>query len=380
MARQEAGSVSIFSVIFASLLLTVVTVSFIKLMMTDQQQATTNDLSQSAYDAALAGVEDAKRVIRACQQGQADACEALQKPHDCNVINRSLAVTGVPQNNETLIRSGHGQGAQYDQAYTCVNITMNTEDYLYKATVDKSQLILLRSKQDFNEVQLEWFSRDDTTALAATSPPSYDPATGQGALPRRAAWGAATPPLLRAHIITPGESFRLDELDATGRSVTAFLRPYVSSAATPPSPLSPNLSSHERATGDNEYDNNISLVTCHKNFSYNTYACRARLTIRPVSQQASQQALLRLTPLYNSASVRVSLYKDGAPVLFDGVQPSVDATGRAANVFRRVDARLQIGSDFPYPEHTVQTINSLCKTFSVTDGGVVADHGDCRLD
>ena len=42
--EQQRGAVSLFVVIFSALLLTVVTVSFMRVMMQEQRQATDNDL------------------------------------------------------------------------------------------------------------------------------------------------------------------------------------------------------------------------------------------------------------------------------------------------------------------------------------------------
>lgn len=60
----KKGGVSIFIVIVVGVLVSIMSASFLRLMFRDQEQASKLDLSQSAYDSAQAGVEDAKRFLR----------------------------------------------------------------------------------------------------------------------------------------------------------------------------------------------------------------------------------------------------------------------------------------------------------------------------
>jgi Tfp pilus assembly protein PilX len=115
---NQRGAVSLFSVIFAMLLMSVVTISFLRIMIADQAEATNNDLAQSAYDSAEAGVEDAKRAliwyVNQCKSGSASACSTAQlaiSSSTCNVAIRT-ANGWTETNGEIKVQ----QSAQVDEA------------------------------------------------------------------------------------------------------------------------------------------------------------------------------------------------------------------------------------------------------------------------
>ena len=83
-------------------------------------------------------------------------------------------------------------------------------------------------------------------------------------------------------------------------------------------------------------------------------------------------AYLRLSALYKGAHFRVSLV--GAQ--FKAVQPIVDSTGRASDIFRRVQSRVDLyDTSFPYPDAAVDVTSNFCKDFGVTDSEYIA--GSC---
>jgi hypothetical protein len=173
----------------------------------------------------------------------------------------------------------------------------------------------------------------------------------------------------------------LSSLDESSSSRTLFLRPAtISSGPTsgmPTANIQVSQAAQPRATsGDGAYTNSVSPVVCSSNYANNGFSCSVTLDLaddQVISTGASNNALLRIDSLYKGANVRVTLHsQDGSEIKFDDVQPVVDSTGRASTLFRRVEARLRMGTDFPYPSYVADVQNNLCKNFSVDDTRVVS--------
>lgn len=376
-SSYPSGAVSLFVVVFAALLMTVVTVGFIQLMVKDQQQATANDLSQSARDSAMAGVEDAKRLLllqQACASGTAASsvnCTTINaalspvagtRETACNALAQSGLVT--EQNDEVPIQQSlSDSAAALDQAYTCVKIMLDTEDYRGQLAANESAIVPLQGVAGFNQVEVSWFSRNDVAAgvNAITFP-------GVGAVdlpPTGSLWKPTTPSLLRAQLIQTGPTFQLDDFDDAGAGKsdanTVFLYPAAAGLS------SADFASDARRTGTTA----PLPVRCESNFAVKEYVCSLRLTLPDAKNgnAAQRGAFLRLSSLYNAAHFTVRLFDTTAntSVMFDGVQPQVDATGRANTLFRRVQARIELKGAMAYPEAAVDIAGSLCKNFLITD-------------
>jgi hypothetical protein len=378
-SERESGAVSLFVVIFAALLMMIVTVSFVQLMIKDQEQATSSDLSQSAYDSAQAGVEDAKRLLlldQECQNNTAPAtvnCTAVeaaltpaagQSSTSCDALSKAGIVGQT--NDETIIQQNEGDtnSAALNQAYTCVKIGVNTDDYKNSLTVNGSGIIPIRGVGKFDSVEISWFSKDDVTST--TDQTVGFPTTGADvSLPRMGdKWKLNYPSLMRTQLMQMGGSFKLSDFDDSqagnkSDANTLFLYPSATGVANEDFALdarrSPTNAPHQ--------------VKCNTSFVDGEYACTATIKLpSPIDgNTVDRNAYLRLTSLYNGAHYKIRLKNGATYVQFNGVQPLVDSTGRADDVFRRIQARVELTGDFAYPEAAIDMQGNLCKNFSVTD-------------
>ena len=398
--HRESGAVSLFVVIFAMLIITVITVSFLRLMVAEQQQATDNDLSQSAYDSAQAGVEDAKRALLRYQQ----ICTTTADPSACADLNAKLSSTecnealkisniastenvsssdGSTRSGEVKVQQSEGVDSALDQAYTCVTMQLQTLDYVGSLAPGESQLVPLVGSTNFNTVTVEWFSKDDVTNDTGTV--KLLPAPSSDALISKDKWDINTPPVMRTQLIQFGSNFSMTGFDAVDSSSGVTQSNSNSVFLYPTSSVSVNLVPFtaldtRKNTSGAEADPDTSLLTprkvqCKPAVSSSTdYSCSMSLTLpEPIGGGTTRTAFLRLMPFYNAASFRVVL-SNGDPALatnvvrFKDVQPIIDSTGRANDIFRRVESRVNLyNTDFPYPDATIDVNGNFCKNFAVTD-------------
>lgn len=393
---KQQGAVSLFVVIFSALLITTITVAFVRLMTQNQMQASLNDLSKSALDSAYAGIEDAKRALvtykRDCtgtgpsvgSQECLDLVRILEGEQRCETLQEA-GIAGSTGDKEVIIKQAEGDEA-LQQAYTCVKIQLNTENYVGSVAQNTSRLIPLKAEGPFNEVKLEWYSQDDLRD-------SEDDTDSEGVttvnlatdmkLPKLADWPSNRPALLRVQLVQFGNSFNLSDFDrdadGTTNNLTLFLMPSEAGLQVV------NFISDDRRSTNGTPDA-FKPVSCKTDFSSVSnydYACEVTLQLpNPVGESDgnNRRAYLRVSQIYNpSMSYQVSLANNSVRTNFKAVQPVVDSTGRANDLFRRVRAHIDMEtSNIPPLESAIDVSGSLCKTFLVTDRPEEFNPGDCN--
>lgn len=383
--QKQSGAVSLFTVIFAMLLMSVITISFLRIMTADQQQAAGNDLAQSAYDSAQAGVEDAKRALiwytNSCKSGNAAACAIATANITSPTCNQAIRTangwtssTGEikVQQSQAVESNGQSIDQALDQAYTCVTLQLTTDDYLATVGPDASVLVPLVGTSGFNTVTVQWFSEDDLSTASASAAPDTTPGTPKP-LMTQSTWPTNRPAVLRTQFMQVGASFTLSDFDSTTASSqsnanTVFLYPSTS-GVTSATLTQRDVRASTTGTSIPADSGSAPLPTkCVTAIPSGGYSCSVTLVLpNPVgaSDRNNATAFLRLTSMYVGSHVRITL----GGTQFNGVQPMVDSTGRANDVFRRVQSRVDLydTSTFPYPDAAVDVNGNFCKDFGITD-------------
>ncbi|HEM6325607.1 TPA: hypothetical protein U2D08_000443 [Streptococcus suis] len=392
--QLKKGGVSMFLVVITCSLVALMVASFLRLMIRDQQQVSKHDLSQSAYDSAQVGIEDAKRFLSIYQKECAGGFDLT--PIKCQKMETEISKTGAAGSCNMLHAAGIGAATgesvvstreddeSLNQAYTCVKIHRDTPDYLGKADAGKAHIIPLKGIQNFSKVRLSWHTTEDMTnkdrnVWLNTVNYLEDGEEGNHLLLNRSEWNKKenVPAILKAQFFgynqgANGDIYNGLDNDSFAKNGNGLSEQIYYPAQGAEAHLEHSLPASRRGDSKALRTNNVSLVRCKEDFARTggLYACSVTVKLGH-AVQANDIAFLRLTPFYRGANFKLELLDDGNNIVnFRGVQPKVDSTGRANDQFRRVESRLTFDENYlPVPDFAVQvegTETPLCKDFWVS--------------
>ncbi len=378
--NSEKGATALFIVIFSILLMSTITISFLSLMVREQQRSTNDELSQSAYDSALAGVEDAKRAIVASRgsglvaQNAKDAIAASQQPGGCQAIGINVnQISSANPITEIPVQSTFGGGgSELNQAYTCLKVDNLTDDYQTTLEENQSTMVPMRMADDINQVRIYWQPANDvpgvTYGSSLTTP-----------LLTKEAWNNSSDPapaMLRLQTITPDSSFSLTDFDDAKSSSSIFLFPSDIGANITNSIDMPERAGTLSSANSPEPVDCIDGTDLANAILIDSFLCSVTINLKQPIVAGSDISYLMISPIYRATKIKIEGLMDGRLVQFDGAQPTVDSTGRANDLFRRVEARLTLGGEGEsgsglggvIPQYALDVDGSICKSFYVSVG------------
>ena len=399
--KFKSGAASFYVVAFSTLILVIIAASFATAIIAEITRAANDDLSQSAYDAALAGVEDAKLAFINYQNciksgvtidddykpTEGKVCQNIiywMNHPDCDMVAHILGRIGIFESGEVLIEetSRLGSGNEMNQAYTCAMIEKNPSDY--RGTLSASNPYrIVRVNLDgveanrIKSVKVSWMLSDKSSNLR------FNNVDMNKVIFRSLSESTAPiPSTLAVRLLQTAESFSLEDLNgvsseqATDRA-TVYLVPTNSISMASKSEEGnyegvynsekkrSELSAYQIAKTNDKKKDVPYAVYCPGD-STEEFVCSAMLNLPEVinGTRSNSTFMFMIALPYvtdgqpetdfmleffcdktNDACGRIGLEKENGEYVdnvaaTNNIQITVDSTGRANDLYRRVEVRL----------------------------------------
>ena len=199
LGDRKKGAASFYIVAISTLILVIVVASFATLIVSQMERTSNADLSQSAYDAAMAGVEDAKLAYlnyKNCKaagytaassdytgnglpDGKGEACRYIlhyMENPDCDMVAKMLGRT-VTSNVGIEIKEDE-DGNNMQQYYTCVKINNQPLDQTknlqpYETAVFKP-VFASGSASEIKKIKVRWGGNSNLSVTILQAPSGFN--------------------------------------------------------------------------------------------------------------------------------------------------------------------------------------------------------------
>ena len=422
--RLKNGAASFYIVAFSTSILVILAVSFASVIISEVTRTSNDDLSQSAYDSALAGVEDAKLAYanyQRCAESGVGApagvdlmnnnitCEDIMywMAHpDCDMVAHILGRIGKNESSEVLVSesSSGSDGNNLKQAYTCVLIKTTLSDY--RASLSSSnptKIIKVEldsvSAASIGGIRISWYSNPGGEKYNYNN---FDSSTKKVAFRQISTFRAATPPTIAVQLVQTAEKFKMEDLfketqgNETDRA-TVYLVPAGDKTSAGKNIANNyngawNISSNKNIVGSsqvastNNLQKNLPYVVYCDPSSTNEFACTAEIELpEPIGGERSNDTfMLAVNMPYGQPDADFSvefLCKSGvadcetrtaengtsfSAANVKDVQVMIDSTGRANDLYRRIEARLEASdTSFPYQFYALEGLNKETSSYAI---------------
>ena len=302
--------------------ITLIVLGFAEISRNEQRSSLDDQLSSQAYYAAESGINDTRSIINAAVA----AGSAVQDKTICG-------------NQGSYILNGTVDAA-HNASYTCVLVDASPSTLVYNVGYTSTVVPIISSGGAFTSLILNWQVANGLTATAAgcysniASLDVFPVASGGGA------WGCNYP-LLRVDVLEANGG--LSRVNWSSNTATMFLVPFNSAVV----------------------NNNATLAS---RGSAIPARCNASGCTVNITGLAGTKYYLRLTTLYQTNS-KLTISASAAGVQFTGAQATIDATGKAQDVLRRVLVAVDLTDANAYnvPSAAIISEDSVCKRYGTTN-------------
>ncbi len=352
---------SIIIVLMLTVIISLLTLGFSRLMDRAIQQATGNDLNAAADYAARAGINEVASYLKAYPGNGSENCDDLTK------AGKPLSLVGGLSGDENV-------------KFTCILVNTAPIDLYYQLTdAYKSQISKLLPNSNVDHMMISWQSTNRTNVhYPAANDSLYD----------EASWAShGYPAVLRLTIypLAGGNNDKTNWTTLKAKTRTVFIYPS-SDIPTGNSGVDVSRISYLTLPADGSAKNvsvNCGTKRTNEDVLKTDFDCNVILTDLPKQDSGDKNPYTlytRLTPLYVAGTnVRFQgVGGDNKLVTFSGTQSIVDVTAKAGSAAKRLQARVDIipsefvdpqlqPSEDAAPEYALRSADTICKVFVVPD-------------
>jgi Tfp pilus assembly protein PilX len=332
---DEQGLIAIVVTVFFIMILSLIVLAFSQSTRREQRQTLDRQLVSQAYYAAESGVNDAIEWVRTHPGQNVDKCTGA---------GSWLALNpGFNQNLDT--------GAQASFSYSCLLINQSPTSLVFgDVDVNDGQTVSLGTTagQQLKSVTFTW---------KEAVPGGIAGSTFSGCTPNanilkfEAATSYSTDcdaGMLRIYLMPISAAATRDSIAAL--EFNTFLRPI---NGVPPT-NAVNYAAYASSTQGQVVAGDCSAGIC-------------TATINNII--AAGRVYLHMRSIYKDNQVTITgTTAAGTPANFNDAQAVIDATGKAADVLRRVQVRAPISPTFIRSPYTISSMNGICKQLNVFPG------------